>query len=601
MDNNNLKSPICCVLGHVDTGKTSFLDKIRNTNVQNKEAGGITQQMGATFFSKEILSKLTKNIIPSNKIKLPGILIMDTPGHEMFSDMRDRGSSLCNIAILIVDITHGLENQTYESIELLRKYNTPFIIALTKVDKIYEWKNGNYTDVKTLLEMQTQTGDTNFWNRINEITGQLKNLGLNAELFHLNKKQEEYISIVPISSLTGDGFCDIFTALIRISQKFMVKKLTYRENVKCIILEVRELDGVGKTIDIILVNGTINVGDDILFLTNNGCITSKIKRIYSPPENKEIRVKSDLISHTSIKASYSAKIFADNLENAIAGHRLYVINDMKEEEINEIKANMQKELNEILISKHDIGIHVQTSSMGSMEALCKFLEDKKINVATKGIGTINKKDVLKVLPQLTRSKSKKNHVILAFDVSFSKDATHELLDKKIKIFNDNHIYTLIGNYEKYREEIKKEELEIIKKQYKDDIQIPVTLKVIPKYVFNKSDPIVVGVKIKAGTLYLNTILRTINSNNEFIDIGEVITIKKDDKDVEKADSGSEVSIKIKTNNNILYGRQFDSKNMLFSKMTNNTVKMLRFVKSEYKIDIDLLNELLIKNKINNNS
>ena len=173
MNNNNLKSPICCVLGHVDTGKTTFLDKIRNTNVQNKEAGGITQQMGATFFSKEVLSKLTNSLINSKKIKVPGILIMDTPGHEMFSDMRDRGSSICNIAILIVDITHGLENQTYESIELLRKYKTPFIIALTKIDKIYEWQNGSYLDVKNLLKKQNQQADTHFWNRVNEITLQI--------------------------------------------------------------------------------------------------------------------------------------------------------------------------------------------------------------------------------------------------------------------------------------------------------------------------------------------------------------------------------------------------------------------------------------------
>ena len=186
-----LKSPICCVLGHVDTGKTTFLDKIRNTNVQNKEVGGITQQMGATFFSKDILSNLTKELIPLEKIKVPGILIMDTPGHEMFSDMRDRGSSMCNIAILIVDITHGLENQTYESIELLRKYKTPFIVALTKIDRIYEWQNGQYTNVKELLNMQTQAADTNFWSRVNDITSQFNNLGLKAELFHLNKKKGE--------------------------------------------------------------------------------------------------------------------------------------------------------------------------------------------------------------------------------------------------------------------------------------------------------------------------------------------------------------------------------------------------------------------------
>jgi translation initiation factor aIF-2/yIF-2 len=592
-----LKSPICCVLGHVDTGKTTFLDKIRNTNVQNKEVGGITQQMGATFFSKDILSNLTKDLIPSEKIKVPGILIMDTPGHEMFSDMRDRGSSMCNIAILIVDITHGLENQTYESIELLRKYKTPFIVALTKIDRIYEWKNGQYTNVKELLDMQTQEADTNLWNRVNEITSQFNNLGLNAELFHLNKKRNECISLIPISSMTGDGFADIFTALIGLTQRFMLNKITYRDNVKCIVLEVRELEGVGKTIDIILVNGTINVGDKIMFLTNNGCETSIIKRIYSPPENKEIRVKTDLISHSSIQASYSAKLFGENLENAITGHRIHVINNMNETEIDELKIDMEKELQDILIAKHDMGIHIQTSSFGSMEALCKYLDDKKIHVSTKGLGTMTKKDTIKLISQLLKSKSKKNHVILAFDVELNKDITKELVNNNIKIFTNKHIYTLISEYEKYREDIKKEELIMVKEKYKNDIQIPVTLKIIPKYVFNKSDPIVVGVTIKKGTLYLHTNLRTMNDKKEFVDIGEVIEIRKDDKEVEEASTNSEVSIKIKTNSNITYGRHFDNKNLLFSKMTKNTVKMLKMVKSEYKIDIDQLNELLTKNNI----
>tara|TARA_B100000902_G_C27314361_1_gene920330 strand:+ start:1837 stop:3639 length:1803 start_codon:yes stop_codon:yes gene_type:complete len=594
---DKLKAPICCVLGHVDTGKTTFLDKIRNTNVQNKEVGGITQQMGATYFSKDILSKLTQDMIPIDRIKIPGVLIMDTPGHEMFSDMRDKGSSLCNMAILIVDITHGLENQTYESIELLRKYKTPFIVALTKIDRIYEWQNCEYSNFKDLLNKQTQNADTNFWNRVNDITSQFNNLGLNAELFHLNKKRGECISLIPISSMTGDGFPDIFTALIGLTQRFMLKKITYRDNVKCMALEVRELEGVGKTIDIILVNGTMNVGDKIMFLTNTGCEISVIKRIYSPPANKEIRVKSDLISHTSIQASFSAKLFGDNLENAITGHRIHVINDFDENQINELKIEMEKELEQILLAKHDTGIHIQTSSFGSMEALCKYLEEKKINVATKGLGKITKKDTIKIISNLSKSKSKKNHVILAFDIELNKDIAKELETNNIKIFTNNHIYTLISDYEKYRKEVNTEEMKIVKEKYKDDIQIPVTLKVIPKYIFNKTDPIVVGVNIKKGTLYLNTNLRTINSKNEFIDIGEVIEIRKDDKEVEDASTGSDVSIKIKTNNNVTYGRHFDNKNLLFSKLTKNTLKMLKMFKSDYKIDIDLLNDLLSKNQI----
>lgn len=595
MEDIKFKSPICSVLGHVDTGKTTFLDKVRQTNIQNKEAGGITQQMGATFFSKKTLSKLTTDLVKEDQIKIPGILIMDTPGHEMFSDMRDQGSSICNLAILIVDITHGLENQTYESIELLRKYNTPFVVALTKLDKINEWESKEYMSIKDLLEIQNFDAQHNFWNRVNDITSQLNNLGFNADLFHLNKKKKEYISLIPISSKTGDGFPDIFTALIGITQKFMIKKITYRDNVRCIALEIRELEGVGKAMDVILANGTLKVGDKILFLTNSGCKESVIKRLYTPPEGKEIRLKSDLVSHESIEASCGVKIFADDIENTIPGNKIHIINDMKEEEVQNLKNEMDKYLEESLISKNDIGINIQTSSMGSLNALCKYFESKKINVAYKGIGSINKIDVLKIQSQLTKSKSKKNHILLVFDLDISKQKKKDIGDD-IKIFENNHIYTLIGEYEKYREEIGKQELELIKTKFKDDIQVPVSLKVIPKYVFNKSDPILVGVKIKEGTLYLGTNLRTVN-NDKFIDIGEVIEIRLNAKEVEKADKDNEVSIKIKTNSNVMYGRHFDNKNVIFTKVTSNTIKMLKMLKKEFKIDIDLLNELLKKNKI----
>lgn len=595
MEDIKFKSPICSVLGHVDTGKTTFLDKVRQTNIQNKEAGGITQQMGATFFSKKTLSKLTTDLVKEDQIKIPGILIMDTPGHEMFSDMRDQGSSICNLAILIVDITHGLENQTYESIELLRKYNTPFVVALTKLDKINEWESKEYMSIKDLLEIQNFDAQHNFWNRVNDITSQLNNLGFNADLFHLNKKKKEYISLIPISSKTGDGFPDIFTALIGITQKFMIKKITYRDNVRCIALEIRELEGVGKAMDVILANGTLKVGDKILFLTNSGCKESVLKRLYTPPEGKEIRLKSDLVSHESIEASCGVKIFADDIENTIPGNKIHIINDMKEEEVQNLKNEMDKYLEESLISKNDIGINIQTSSMGSLNALCKYFESKKINVAYKGIGSINKIDVLKIQSQLTKSKSKKNHILLVFDLDISKQKKKDIGDD-IKIFENNHIYTLIGEYEKYREEIGKQELELIKTKFKDDIQVPVILKVIPKYVFNKSDPILVGVKIKEGTLYLGTNLRTVN-NDKFVDIGEVIEIRLNDKEVEKADKDNEVSIKIKTNSNVMYGRHFDNKNVIFTKVTSNTIKMLKMLKKEFKIDIDLLNELLKKNKI----
>ncbi len=381
----------------------------------------------------------------------------------------------------------------------------------------------------------------------------------------------------------------------------MAKKITFRENTRCVILEVRKLDGVGYTIDVILINGRLKVGDTIMFLTFQGVKTTQIKRIYSPPEGKEIRVKSDLVQHDEIKASYSAKIFADDLQNVIAGTRLYNISNSSEEEIEENKASLEEELESCLKTENDVGIHIQTSSMGSMEALLHYCKENKINVASKGLGTISKKDFLNAKKQLTKTKSRKNHIILAFDVDVQKDIQKEVDTSDITVFKNEHIYRLLDEFNKYSDEVKKEEKEKIREHFKDDLFAPVLLKVIPKYIFNKSNPIVLGVKIKEGTLYKNTEVR-IRKGNKITDLGNIQEIRLDNKEVDIAEKGKEVSVKIVINDNptnIVYGRNFDHNDLIFSKMTKNTVKALKIFKNDYKIDIPTLNKLIVANNIDN--
>ena len=138
-ENKIIRAPIVCILGHIDHGKTTILDYIRGTVVQQREAAGITQHIGASYFPtgdiKEFLRK-SKQEFAEKEIKLPGILVVDTPGHAAFLNLRRRGGAVADIAILVIDVTAGTMPITWESVRILRERKTPFVIAANKIDRI---------------------------------------------------------------------------------------------------------------------------------------------------------------------------------------------------------------------------------------------------------------------------------------------------------------------------------------------------------------------------------------------------------------------------------------------------------------------------------
>jgi translation initiation factor 5B len=581
------KSPICSVLGHVDTGKTKLLDNFRSTNVQGHEVAGITQQIGATFFTQDKLITLTKSLL-KDKIQVPGLLIMDTPGHECFSNMRIRGGSICDMAVLVVDIMHGIEPQTLESINILKKTKTPYIVALNKLDLIYGWKT-NTKIMKDNLKEQDQDSLSNFEERVDQIKLQFAENGLNTELYYKNKNPKEFSSLVPCSAITGEGVPDLIYVLIGLVQKFMIKKITYQDKVSASILEVRQLDGVGTVLDVILSNGILKVNDNILISTLNGTVRTQIKRLYTPKPQKEIRVKGELDQHQEIHASIGAKIFAENLHNTIAGTNVFVINDIEEEKIQKLENYLNDQISHIQNYKKDIGIYIQTTSIGSIEAFSNFLDQNKIPISGMNIGPINKKDVIKIAPMV--EKDKRYAVILAFDVQIHPNVKKIAEEVGVKIFEDTTIYRLYEQYKKFLDDLDNQELEEKKRQSKKDLIYPCKIKIIPKYVFRKDNPIICGVQVLDGALKVGTKL-IVKKDSKKIHIGKVLTIQYNKKPVEVGKEGDEVCIKIEPDNKLIqYGKQFDSSDFIYSDINQKNIDALKLFKDDCPVNEDNIERL----------
>lgn len=517
---DNLRSPICCILGHVDTGKTKILDRIRQTNVQEGEAGGITQQIGATYFPVEALQTKTQvvNRDGAFEFKVPGLLVIDTPGHESFTNLRSRGSSLCNIAILVVDIMHGLEPQTLESMRLLRDRKTPFIVALNKIDRLYGWKKIDNNGFQESMAMQNKGVQNEFRDRLEKTKVAFAEQGFNSELYYENKSMAKNVSFVPTSAITGEGIPDLLKLLVSLTQERMTDELMYLSEVECTVLEVKVIEGLGTTIDVILSNGVLREGDRIVLCGLNGAISTNIRALLTPAPLKELRIKSQYVHNQEVKASLGVKIAANDLEHAIAGSRLLVVGPGDDEE--DLEEEVMSDIENLLgkVSKTGRGVSVQASTLGSLEALLEFLKVSKIPVANISIGPVYKRDVMQAGIML--EKSKEYAVMLCFDVKVDKEAQAYADDVGVKIFTADIIYHLFDDFTKHMKQLTE--------QKKEDSKLLAVFPCVlsPVAVFNKKDPIVVGVDVTEGSLRLLTPIAAVRTNpvtnvKEIVSLGRV--------------------------------------------------------------------------------
>lgn len=600
----DMRSPICCILGHVDTGKTKLLDKVRQTNVQEGEAGGITQQIGATFFPMEAIKRKTAVLAENDlkQYKLPGLLMIDTPGHESFTNLRSRGSSLCNISILVVDIMHGLEQQTLESLKLLRDKKTPFIVALNKIDRLYGWTAIRDNAFRDSLSKQVRPVQREFETRLESVVLAFAEQGLNAVPYYENTNYSKNVSLVPTSAVTGEGVPDLLMLLIKLTQERMSERLMYLSELECTVLEVKVIEGLGTTIDVVLSNGVLREGDKIVVCGLNGPIVTQVRALLTPQPMKELRIKGQYVHHKEVKASLGIKIVAPDLEKAIAGSRLLLLTEDDDEE--DLKEEVMGDLTNLMsnVDKSGRGVCVQASTLGSLEALLEFLRTSKIPVSGINIGPVYKRDVMRAGTML--EKAKELAVLLAFDVPIDKDAEKLAEETGVKIFKADIIYHLFDAFTAYN-------ADIMEAKRIDSAPIavwPCRLKIIQ--AFTKRDPIIVGCDILEGTLKVGTPLCVVKVDpttkaRTTIPLGKVTSLEINHKSVQslkREQAGAGVAVKIEHasyQSAMTYGRQFDDKDELISQISRQSIDVLKNVfraevsKDEWALVVKLKKELMI--------
>lgn len=593
---DHLRSPICCILGHVDTGKTKLLDKVRQTSVQEGEAGGITQQIGATYFPVDALKEKTFVLNKGEfDFKVPGLLIIDTPGHESFTNLRSRGSSLCNIAILVVDIMHGLEAQTLESLRLLRDRKTPFIVALNKIDRLYDWKATPNNAVQDSLAQQAVHTQNEFDERVSKILLAFNEQGLNAELYYRNKNMGRYVSLVPTSAHTGEGVPDLLQLLVSLTQTRMSRNLMYLSELECTVLEVKVIEGLGTTIDVVLSNGVLREGDKIVVCGLNGPIVTQVRALLTPQPLKELRVRGAYVHHKEVKASLGVKIAAPDLEKAVAGSRLLVCTRDDEEEL--LREEVMSDLTTLLnsVDKSGKGVCVQASTLGSLEALLEFLRVSKIPVSGINIGPVYKRDVMRCATML--EKARELACILCFDVPVDKEAERLADELGVKLFTADIIYHLFDSFMAYSAEI----MESKKRDAAGTAVWPCRLRTIA--AFAKRDPIILGCDIVDGSLRIGTPLCVVKADpstrkKEIVPLGRVSSLEINHKPrnvVLKKDVGAGVAVRIDPDPNEapkMFGRHLDEKDEIYSYISRSSIDAL---KEHFWDGVSIEEKRLIKN------
>ena len=585
-----IRQPIVAVLGHVDSGKTSILDKIRGTGVQEREAGGITQHIGASFLPDETIKKICGPLyekMSKVETKIPGILVIDTPGHEVFTNLRVRGGSAADIAILVVDINRGFQPQTNESLKILESRKVPFVIALNKTDMLSGWKKTDTQFISQAIKEQSPSIQTMLDEQIYNVVGTLSILGYHSEAFYRIKDFKQEVAIVPVSARTGVGIPELLAVLVGLTQQYLKKKLDQEEKTSHgIILEVNDDVGLGATANMILIDGKMTKENLVVVAKRDSVITTKPKAILLPKPLDEMRDPRDKFKPVNeVQAAAGIKIASPDLEGVLPGSTVYVAKS--EEEAEEFKKLIEAEMKSVFIDTQSNGVILKCDTIGSLEAVTEMLKRVQVPIAKGDIGPVNRRDVIEA--KAIKEKDRHLGVVLAFNVKVMQEAQQEADDHHIKIFTDKVIYSLIDNYTAWVDEDKLHEEDAIFSEL-----TPVAKFTFLKgYVFRNNDPAVFGIRVDVGTLRQK--VQFMNKNGKRI--GVIHQLQEDKKTVNSVKTGAEVACSVQ---GVTIGRQIHEEDVFYTLPPSHEAKQLlkKFAHKLSSEEIATLNEIVdIQRKI----
>ena len=389
-DNLSLRPPVVAVVGHVDHGKTALLDYVRKTNIVAKEAGGITQSIGAyevTHAGKKIT-------------------FIDTPGHAAFTHMRSHGASAADIAILVIAADEGIKQQTKEALEILRATKTPFIVAITKVDK----ENANVEKIKSDL--------------------------LNEQVFLEGLGGD--VSWQGISSKSGEGVNELLDLILLMGE---VLNLHFDPNssAKGFVIESQKDPQRGVIAHLILRDGILRQGDNIKTLTTSG----------------KIKILEDFMGKSVKVLEPSSPASVIGFEGIPSSGEEFVTGD----------AELNKEYKDLLINKDIVTSEgeqpkaiLKVNSKGSLDALVNLLQSE-VEIVEASVGEITDNDV-----KLAKSTGS---LLVGFEVKVSKSTVQLAEAQGVTIYTSKIIYELLETIKDRKDKDKQEfeggELEVLAK------------------------------------------------------------------------------------------------------------------------------------------